>query len=356
MTETKRKSISVGLIVTTFLGMAISITFFLPTVSSAHLIFVDVYQLFIPTDLWLLLGFIFIPIVYCSFASILIHPKSMVSPILVQVGTIALVIIFTVMNLSLGVGILTVQRTVALIGLLAFSMAFVILIGFFQWIVVYWVVRMVYEDSDRVSYIIDMKPKVLLHKLGDAFLDVWIFTRECDVGEFWVLERSDSNYRCLLLEVGAHPDDENKCVLATIAYEIIGSFIVKSDSASSIRDTVIDDIVKRIGVDFRKNTTDLNDSVSKLAFVNVESYGRSRIEVTWAFLRKLPKLFKAMLGLTLTLLLGLTVVYFNFNEPTIISSDTFLGAFVVLVVALFVEIGIPLRDELQKRKREEIEF
>jgi hypothetical protein len=54
--------------------------------------------------------------------------------------------------------------------------------------------------------------------------------------------------------------------------------------------------------------------------------------------------------------LGISVLYFNFNEQKYISSDTFIATIVGLVIALLFEIGFPLHDELQKRKREEIEI
>lgn len=354
--KAKKKPISIGLIILTLLAIAVEPILFLPAITNARQIFLFQGQaeLFVPTDLLSLIAFIILPIIYCSFASILLRPKTMVNPVIVQTGAFAVVIILILVNLSYTQTVLTTQFVAILALLIAFSAAFVIVIGFFQWLIVYWVIRMGYEDSDRVSYIIDMKPKEFLHKLGNSFLDDWTFSRECDVGEFWVLERDDNN-RCLLLEVGANPKDDKQSILATVAYEIIGTFIVKSDSANRIRDIILNDIEKRIGVSFRNNTADLDDPVSRLAFINVENLARSRIEVTWAFLRNLPRLFKVMLGLTVALLLGLTIMYFNFNEQKIISSDTFIGALVVLIIALFVEVGIPLRDELQKRKREEIE-
>jgi hypothetical protein len=353
----KRKTTSIGLIVLTFLAIALETVLFLPAILRAQQVFLIQHQaeLLLPTDWLSFLGFVILPIIYCSFASIALHPKTMVNPIHIQIGTSALVIILTLINLSTGSPTITAQ----LVGILSLSVVFssviVITIGIVQLMAVSWVIRMNYEDSDRISYIIKLKPKEMLHKLGNSFLDDWTFSRERDVSEFWVLERND-NDRCLLLEVGANPKDDTQTILATVAYEIIGNFIVKSDSANRIRDAILCDIEKRIGINFRDKTTDLDDPVSKLAFVNVENYAHSRIEMTWSFLRKLSRLFKVMLGLTLMLFLGLVVVYYNFNEPKIISSDTFVGALVVLMIALFVEIGIPLREELQKTKREEIEF
>ena len=354
----QKRSVSIGLIVLTFLGIGLNTIFFLPTTSSATQIFLVQRQseLFIPTDPLLLIGFIIFLSIYCSFASIVLRPKTMVNPVLIQTGTFAIVVILSVINLSIGQIVVSTQTVITLGFLIGFSAFFVITIGFIQWLIVQWMIRMSYDDSDRVSYIIDMKPKDFLHKLGDTFLDDWDFSRECDLGEIWVLER-DENSRCLLLEVGADPNNDGKTILSTVAYEVIGSLFVKSDSAKRKRDVILSDIEKRTGVSLKdSNKIGLDDPVSRLALINVENLTRSRIEVTWKFFRQVPRLFKIMISLTLLLLFGLSIMYFNFNQQKILSSDTFIGAIVVLVIALFIEIGLPLRDELQKRKREEIEF
>jgi hypothetical protein len=353
----KKINFSVGYVIFTFLGIAVNTLFFIPTVSSAQQIFVIQGQaeLFIPTDLLLLFGFIIAPIIYCSFASIALDPKTRVNPIAVQLGTIALVIIMTLVNLSGGHVPLNVQFVGVLSFLVMFSASFIALVGIFQNIVVGWVIRLNFEDFDSVSYLIPMKPKEILHKLGASFLDQWSFSRECDMGEIWVLE-SDNKDRCVLLEIGETPDNENKSVLATIAYEKSGDWIVRSKIASDVRNTIIKDIEERLNLKFRDNLIDLDNPVSRLADSNVKNLTRSRIEVTWKFFKNISKLFKVMVSLTIALLMGITILYFNFNQQVQLSSEAYIGIFIGLLIALFVEVGLPLRDELQKKRREEIEL
>lgn len=352
-----KRTASIGLIILTFFGIALNFLFFLPTISSATQIFLiqRSSELFFPTDPVVLVGFMVFLVLYCSFGSIILHPKQLVNPIVIQVGTFALVIISSMMNLSIGGLVVTVHALLVLGFLVIFSSAFVILIGFFQWLLVMWLIRMRYEDSDRISYTINIKPKEFVHKLGDTFLDDWGFSRKRDVGEIWVMER-DEYTRRLLLEVGTDPYNNGRTVLATVAYEVVGTAFIKSVEANRKRDMILRDIEHRTGVSLsQEKKIGLDDPISKLAFMNVENLTYSRIEVTWKFLTQLSRMFKVMLSLTLVLLFGLSIVYFNFNEPIILSSDTYIGAIVVLMVALFVEIGIPLREELQKKKRDEIE-
>jgi len=213
-----------------------------------------------------------------------------------------------------------------------------------------------YESSSEKAFVVDLKTKAILHKLGSSFLDDHNFSRKCDLGDIWRLERSDGNFRYLLIEVGPHPDDGAKSILATVAYEIRRNRVFESRSASNLRDIIVGDIEKRLGLEFAKKMTDLTDPVSRLAIDNVEDLGRSRIEVTWDFLRGISKFYQAAIGLTASLLVVLSVVYFYFGQNINLTSDSYIVTSVALFIALIVEIGVPLREELNKKKREEMEF
>ncbi len=360
MKSGKRRNLSIGLIVATTFLIAIETIFFIPAISYAGIAFQDPSQseLLVPSDLGSLVLWIIIPMVYCSFVSILLHPKRLVNPIHVQVGVISIVTLMAINNLATASGF--VPRTTQSLGLLSLSVAvsslFVVVIGALQWLVVSWVIRVNYEDSDRVSFVVNMQTKEILHKLGTSFLDAWDFSRQCDIGEIWRLDRNDGKYRCLVLEVGPYPENDKKSILATIAYDSRHDWIVRSDVASNIRDIIIQDIEKRLNLKFSDNHADLDDPISRLARDNVTDLARSRIEVTWEFLRNISRFYQTIIALTVILLVGLSVLYFEFNKYVNIGSDTYLGITIALIISLFVEIGFPLREELSKKKRDELEF
>jgi hypothetical protein len=355
----KRRNLSIGLFVATLFLIAIETIFFIPAISYDILVFRSLGQvtLLLPNDLGSLVLWLIIPIVYCSFASILFRPKRLVSPFHTQVAVISIVILVTTIEIAITSSYaLLVTQNLGILALIAvFSAIFVVLVGILQQLVVSWVIRMNYEDSDRVSYVVDMQTKEILHKLGSSFLDTWTFSRQCDMGEIWRLDRND-NDRYLLIELGPHPKEDKKSVLATVAYEVQHNWIVRSDIASYLRGDIIEDIEKRLGLQFSKNHADLDDLVSRLANNNVKDLAQSRIEITWGFLRKIDRFYQAIISLTVILLIGFSTMYFYFNKDVNISSDTYLGVTIALVIALFVEIGVPLREELSKKKREELEF
>jgi hypothetical protein len=356
----KRRNLSIGLFVATSFLIAIETIFFIPAISSVGLAFQDPSQskLLLPQDLGSLALWMIIPIIYCSIVSIMLRPKRLVNPVHVQVMVISIAILMVIHNLAMTNGLLpqTTQSLGLLFLVVAFSSLFVCIIGVLQWQVVGWVIRVNYEDSDRVSFVVNMQTKEILHKLGSSFIDTWDFSRHCDIGEIWRLDRNDGNDRCLVLEIGSHPKDDKKSILATVAYELQHNWIVKSDVASTIREIIIQDIEKRLNVQFSNNHTDLDDSVSRLANSNVKDLARSRIEVTWGFLHNISRFYQAMMALTVILLIGLSITYFYFGKYVTISSDTYIGVTIALIISLFIEIGFPLREELSKKKRDELEF
>jgi hypothetical protein len=352
-----QKSITyAGLFALTILGIAIQSLFFIPVITNGHQVFVveNSSEFIFPSDIILIIGIIIFPIIYCSIFSVILEPKTLVNPIWIDTGAIAIVIILTLYNVSYGT-IPLKSQAVAVLGFLAFaSCALVIVIGLFQWLTVRWVIRINFESADRVSYLIPMKPKQILHKLGNSFLEDWDFSRECDVGDIYVLKREEG-YRYLLLEIGANPKDENSSILATVSYETKNNWIVKSDGALRKQKIIIGDIETRLGLTFHDNLSDLDDTVSRLADDNVKELSVSRLAVTWSFMSKMPRTFKVMFGLTFMLLISLSVAHFAISTLGV-SSDTYIGLIVALILAMALEIGLPLRDELAKRKREDLDF
>jgi hypothetical protein len=350
----QRSFSSIALFVTTLFLIAVESIFFLPSISTLAQGF---FTLFLPTDVGSFALWMIIPIVYCSIVSILLQPKKLLNPIYIQVGTASFVILIAIVKITT-VNILAIdlQSIGALFLLFTVSALLFVMIGMIQWLIVSWVIAMNYEDSDRVSFIVNMETKEILHKLGSSFLDTWNFNRQCDMGEIWRLDRSDGNWHHLLLEIGPHPKEDKKSILATVAYEIHNDWIIKSDIAKYQRTIIVEDIEKRLGLNFSKNQTDLDDPVSRLANSNVKDLGRSKIEVTWGFLRNISRFYQITLSLTIILLVVLSVIYFQFSTTVHMSSGTYLEAAIALIICLFVEIGFPLREELSKKKREELEF
>jgi hypothetical protein len=316
------------------------------------------FDFLLPTNIGFFVLYCLIPVVFCSFASVLSRPKKLVNPIIVQGGVMAIAGLTIIFKIALATGIQYQSALLVglLLGIITLSVVIALVIAIMQWVVLVWVIAMNYESSDEKSFVINLTTKAILHKLGSSFLDDFNFSRECDLGDIWRLKRTDGNFRWLLLEIGPLPDDGTKSIVSTVAYEIQSDWIVKSSSASNVRDTILDSMEKRLGLTFTDNTTDLSNPVSRLAIGNVKDLGRSRIEVTWVFLRRVSRFYQIAISLTVTLLLALSIIYFYLSQNINFSTDSYVVTTVALIIALIVEIGLPLRDELNKKKREELEF
>jgi len=364
--ETGRESrqFLIASVVATLLLIVTETCFLLPAISYDGTIFPEAsqnpqtaytYDLLLPSNIGFFALYFLIPLVLCSIVSLFSRPKKLVNPIIVQAGVMTVAGFLLILKLASVSG--TLYQTALLVGLLitvlVFSTIIVLVLGMMQWLIVAWVIRMNYKSSDEKSFVVPLKTKAILHKLGTPFLDDFNFSRECDLGDIWQLKREDGNFRWLLIEIGPHPDDGTKSVLATVAYEYQKGWIIKSSSASNIRNLIVKGIEDRLGLKFTDNIADLSNPVSRLAVGNVEDLGRSRIEVTWDFLRGISRFYQ---GLTVTLLFALSIVYFYFSQNISLSSDSYIVTTVALIIALIVEIGLPLREELSKKKREELEF
>lgn len=358
-TSSRGKDSSITLFMATLLLVAIEAVFFIPSILNAGIAFQNPSQsrLLLPSDLASLLLWIIIPMIYCSIVSIMIRPKRMVNPIHVQIILISIVVLLSIGNIVTTGGSVAAEL-VSITGfsmIAAFSVFTAIIMGVLEWLVVNWVIRMNYEGCNRVSFVVNMNTKDILHKLGRSFLDTWTFRGRRDIGDMWLLERND-NDRCLLIEVGPHPKDGTKSILATVAYEIQHDWIVESKEASDLREIILDNTEKKLGIEFSDNQSDLDDVVSRLALTNVKDKAQSRIEVTWRLLRKLHRVYQISLVLTTILLFALSIAYFYLNQSVTISPDTYIALTITLIIALFVEIGIPLREEISGKTREELDF
>ncbi len=200
-----------------------------------------------------------------------------------------------------------------------------------------------------------MHPKVILRKLGSFFLDTYNFSRIRDCGEIWVLKRKENN-RVLIIEIGEHPSEKDKSIISAVAYEEQRGWIVKTDHASHIRDRIVEDVEKQVGITFRDKKIEPTDSVSRLAYSNAFNLSRSKIDITWSFFKKLSMLYQAAIIITASLLFGLFLIFTNFNQNNSLTLDTYLGITVALVISLTLEIGVPLREELARKKRDDLEL
>ncbi len=312
-----------------------------------------------------LVGYFVLTIVYCVLASLAFHPKRIISPINVQIGTIVVIsaILFSAELMSSRI-YSTSQALSIVTNVLFLSVLLAVVlgvIGFIQFLIVLWAIGLNFENVERVSFSVNTKSEEVISVLGDDFIDVWGFSRQKDNPSskkkniIWVLKCRDAVGNHVVLTIGSHPLDANKTVIATVTYHSTVYSIDKSKEATEMRVSIINDISGRLlsfNQQFALTKMDVvDDVVSFKAYSHALDVTCPKTQITAEFFRKIPRYYLYGISITFLALIFTTIAFiFNFLDL-----NTFVGAIVVLVVALFAELGVSLREELKKQEIEEID-
>ena len=316
-------------------------------------------QVVFPDTIPLIITYLLLPIVYCIVVSQLFHPKRLVSPINIQIGTItvfSIVIIYLALNNPL---LISPQGFENLFTSVFFLDVFMGMIGFIQFIIVRWVIGLNFDSIERVSYSVNGSVRDILAILGNDFLIAHDFSRKKDKqnveNPIWVLKCRDPYGNSVILTIGKHNSDNDKTIIASTSYRTSLYGISKSQAATAMRTSIINDAEMRLNRSKLKLTLtpieNVDDRVSTNAYVHSLAATRSKTEITVEFLRNIPRYYLYAIIITIIAFVGVTIAF----ASNLMDSNGFVGALVVIVVALIIEIGVPLRDEIVHQKIEEID-
>jgi hypothetical protein len=312
---------------------------------------------FIPNSLPYLASYFVLTIFYCVVVSVLFKPKRVVSPINVQIGTwtaLALFEIASALKTSYATNVQEVDAIIAIMAGFGILLFLMFLLGLFQLVVVTSLVGQNLRDMDRVSYSINSYYKTFDNFL--SFLTKKDFARQEDIENKIVYKTPTGFLDQVVLVLGQDPKDEHKSILATVAYHRGLYEAGKSDNSTELRDSYIYEIRGRLMTHDppymldRIDEVELKDSVSTCAYVVACTPTRSKIESASVLLEKIPTFYKALIYLTILVLVGINVAFWehygNFDFGSYVSVTVFLA------FAILVEAGIPLREEVFKKKAE----
>lgn len=315
-----------------------------------------------------LIGYFAVPIILCTVFSIVFQPKRIVSPINVQIGTsvgISMILLYN-WGTAQFTGASQAQNELGILaaGLIILSVVLVV-VGLFQFIIVRSLVGINLVSTDRKSYSIDGNVEAI-DKVIRKFLDLRGYTRELGIEGEIMYERNQIPFsEKVILALGPDPRNKNHSILATVAFHK-GPFNIKEATvASDIRDSIIFEMSARLLSN--EMSFDLNeiknyefvDPVSAWAYTVACEPTVSRIAKignAGPLLRKIPLLYRSIIAITVFALIGINAVYwtsaravtnFDFNE--------YVGLMIFLLFALPVEVGIPLREEVFKKKDQQLE-
>jgi len=162
----------------------------------------------------------------------------------------------------------------------------------------------------------------------------------------WITKRFDTRSKSsLVIAIGEQVGNPKNSIIATVAFRR-GMYVIKKDETSSaIRDEIIRGKLLEIDPSrkpIKVSSENLNDDASIIAFEEARDITISKLGTISEKTRDIPLFFKILISGTLLAIIALTLLQ-------LLGYGYFTELIATLIIALVLEIGLPLRDELQNR-------
>jgi hypothetical protein len=363
----------VRLFIVTLLGIAFELILALPTLSLVPTLIGLPGQQALAYSALDILNFIgaylLVPVVYCIIVSYWFEPKRIVSPLNIQLGTVAIGTIMVVDRVLFQAYYYTPfpqpqGATIAVTLLYWFTAAFVsaVVIGAYQTRMVRWWVGLNLEDYDRVTYVINDD----FDSLADAFDDEFLKTfglqkrREKEILIITSKYLTGDSIIMVMMRDGDPATHKLRTILATVAFKTRVYTLSRSKQASAERDTVVwalkgkmQDRNYLIAIVPKEG---LDDFASDLASRTAENLAQeptiSKATITLQFYRDMQRFHKVSFLLTVVVLpvvFGIAWYYYH------LGIDSYLSLLGTLAFFGFLMIGDSLRQERKLKKLGEIQ-
>src|SRR5208282_2165861 len=149
--------------------------------------------------------------------------------------------------------------------------------------------------------------------------------------------------RYVVMALSGDPDNTNRTLLATVAYERNFYQVIASRTARAIRDTIVGELERRFNEHRPFETTTIDNTISGIAYTKAVESTYSKVSRTRFAFRDVPASFRTMIMITIFFMIALFVFYFTNFEG--FDFKSFIETFAIALLALMTEIGIPLREE-----------
>ena len=212
----EKESSTIGLVILTFLLISIQIIFFIPNLIQPIVFEENNAKIFLPTTPILIIIYFILPIIYCTIISILFKPKRILSPIYVQIGTIAFLLFLIIFKVTISTNIQYPENLLSiLISTIFLNMFFAVYIGFFQLLVIKWVVGLNFDSVDQKTYKIEgVSLDKLIEFLEKKFFNIWSFNKN-KKDKIYIFTRKDNRRKTsIIISIGSQDDDKNKLIFA----------------------------------------------------------------------------------------------------------------------------------------------
>jgi len=349
-----RDNAKAGLIVAMLLIMSFQVVALIPLIAIPLEALTTPGQVLFITNIPYLIAYLAIPLVYYVGVSLLFNPKRIVSPFYAQIGTIGIITMMLTYRVAttMSATLILLQNMIQTIAILVL---FFIEVGYIQLRFVRWIVGLNFDTVDSLSFLVEgIPPDKLVAVLGDGFLNAWYFSKTYHNEKVWVLKKHDQRSKCsLIVAIGEQTGNPNNSLIATVGFQRGFHAIMKTDKASNIRNEIVNNIKGKLtSYDPKieiKSIEQLNDDASTLAYTKALAITVSKLGIVTEKAKYIPLYYKILVVCTLLAIVG-------FSLLQVLGYGSYGDWVLTLLIALSLEIGIPLhdqlRDQLSKRKSE----
>lgn len=304
------------------------------------------------------IAYLALPIIYCTIVSLLFQPKRLVSPLNIQIITFATISIYLILSETTKTP-LDLAFFLAALLFFCFFGALAISVGSFQYLAVRWVIGLDFEDNlDCITYSVNADYKTMATKvLHEDFLKTWKFNRTRGIRKILLYKLHRNSGETIVLALSPDPKDESKSILATVAYQQKFSAICGWKIASNLRNDLVKVLREDLfNINFVYDLTEIDwgGLASHSAYNHAKEPACSKVGITKDFFKEVWEIshyYVYAMAITVFALIGTTLGFvFRLIDP-----NTYLSMLAAVFLALVAELGISLREELNRKRIEEIE-
>ncbi|MCP8309349.1 MAG: hypothetical protein H3Z54_11770 [archaeon] len=300
--------------------------------------------------------------IYCIIFSSIFSPKRIVSPFYIQLGTIAIAVLIIV-DASFRAPIYPVfqynQFAINLVISSIFSFFLLGVLGLIQTEIVRWIVGLNEPDEtlEKKTYSIDVESKTVSDVMDKYFRNTWGLHKEKDIRDIELFQLRKPSGESVVIALRRDPEDEKKCILATVAYQMGRYSISRTKEASAVRDSIIRDLREKLREKLREENKlasppdfsphSLDDLASIRAYTIALRPTQSKFDAIREIWTKISRFYQFAIGFTFFTLVAISLAFFG---HIITDVNTYISTLVFLIIALVIELGTSLREEFRRRK------
>jgi hypothetical protein len=305
------------------------------------------------TDKPIIITFVFVTPLYCIVTTSLFMVKRRLSPLYIHAGTF-IVFTFITLDATLKVSIgptSTLWRShipTLVISTFTPFLITLLLLGLVQNYVVNQVVGLNPPDEplDQKTYSINADKRSVVHIIESSYID-GLAILDPDTYE---IRKRGAKFVTLVVASAT----KNRTLLSTVPYQLTVNSMTRTTATFETRNSLVNDLEKRLSEYLNKSiqlkpVTPLDDAASRQALNVALRRTRSKLSALQGSWSDVPRPYK-FVTVILVAILFVTVAFYLAHLMT--DLGTIWSIIVLDALSLLLQLGLPLREELSRRKQE----